>query len=120
MEYKAKIPNAKYKENGIENSEWNEAFVTCEGEPQYINEFKFDDCRVTACVDPTGYSVIDLAKVENVFENNTKIHISEYNFRSKEDVEQDQYNGLMAVVEVLCEIDNIEDVKFYKEMFTVS
>lgn len=68
-------------------------------------------------IDITGYSVLELSLVEIEFEKNTFIYIDEYCLHTKEQIMQDQYNGLMAVVEVLCEIEGIENVSEYKEMF---
>ncbi len=64
----------------------------------------------------SGYSVGDLMKVEYAFETNTVIDGILYSNRGKQEIVQDQYNGLMAVVEVLCEIEGI-DTKEYKKEF---
>lgn len=66
-------------------------------------------------VQVTGYSEEELARVEYAFETNTT-----YDFNgvfSKEQRDQDQYNGLMAVVDVLCDIEGISDPAEYKFMF---
>jgi hypothetical protein len=53
----------------------------------------------------TGYSVEQLEKLESVFENNTE-----------NSSEKEQYKGLCAVFDKLCEIEGIEDSKPYKQM----
>lgn len=66
-------------------------------------------------IDATGYSWEDLAKVEQAFERSTKIV-----FRSAytpSEIDADQFNGLMAVVDVLCEIEGIADAAEYKALF---
>lgn len=71
-------------------------------------------------IDSTGYSFEELAQVELAFERNTKIvHTNYYKFAEKDPraIDEDQLNGLMAVVDVLCKIEGIEDPKPYKEMF---
>jgi hypothetical protein len=68
-------------------------------------------------IDSTNYTWQELAKVEKAFEDNTKINGSMYRRHSKDEIMQDQYNGLMAVVSVLCGIEGIENQEEYKEMF---
>lgn len=58
-------------------------------------------------IEATGYSEEELAKVEYAFETNTNIHIEDYCKNSEQDILEDQYNGLCAVFDVLCELDNI-------------
>lgn len=66
----------------------------------------------------TGYSELEMARIENAFEENTRIGDEEYPMKSKSEIMQDQHNGLMAVVEVLCEIEGIQDPTEYKELFS--
>jgi hypothetical protein len=69
---------------------------------EYIDEAKFE-------IDSTGYSVKDLAKIEFAFET-----------AQKGNTEDDwMFNGLMAVIDVLAEIHNIDliTVKEAKELF---
>jgi len=65
----------------------------------------------------SGYTADDLARIEEAFERSTYISWMEYRsfYHSKEAIMQDQFNGLMAVVDVLCEIEGIapEPVKEY-------
>lgn len=59
-------------------------------------------------IDSTGYTWQELAKVEKMFELNTLINFQYYNKYTKQEIMQDQYNGLMAVVDVLAEINEID------------
>lgn len=65
----------------------------------------------------TGYDADDLAKIESVFEKATKIIWYNLDDFPKEAIMQDQFNGLMAVVDVLCEIEGI-DAQPVKEYFS--
>lgn len=68
-------------------------------------------------VEKTGYTLNEISKIECAFEEATKISFVNYDDYSKETVSEDQFNGLMAVVEVLCKLDNIVEVQEIKEMF---
>ncbi len=56
----------------------------------------------------TGYSVYELAMVEAIF-------ISEHHYATP--VKECQFNGLCAVVEYLCELDNIPNVMDIQSLF---
>lgn len=64
----------------------------------------------------TGYNTEELTQIENAFEYNTKIGFSSYPYTSIQDVLEDQYNGLVAVFEVLCKLDNISDVDYKSKL----
>ncbi len=70
-------------------------------------------------ISKTGYSKEELMKVEHAFEKNSKIEYYMYKSFSKNAIMEDQYKGLMAVVEVLCEIEGLEPAE-YKKMFEYS
>lgn len=55
----------------------------------------------------TGYTVPELMKVEKAFEQSAKILHKDYKHHTEAEVKSDQYNGLVAVTKVLCEIDSI-------------
>lgn len=99
------------------NLEWQEVFVTRFG-VQEINPKNYcGDAKYT--IDITGYTWQNLSKVEKAFEENTAIDTwrGYYdNNISKQEIMEDQYRGLMAVVEVLCEIEGL-DCTPYKEAF---
>jgi regulator of sigma D len=65
----------------------------------------------------TEYSVDELCKIEYAFETNTQIHHVYYDSTTEQEVMEDQFNGLMAVMDVLIELDNIEEGTKYKETF---
>lgn len=103
--------------DGVDNRAWIKAFYTANGQQKFFRE-AFVDSGVLTCARATGYSVRELAKVEYAFETNTRIVAIDYGLHTKSEIMQDQYNGLMAVVEVLCELEGIEDPAEYKELFT--
>lgn len=108
-----------YNENGTPNSAWGNAFQTTEI-GQTFRKTYFSDPEVLECVIPTGYSILELARVEKAFEENTEIDWINYPRFTKEEITQDQYNGLLAVVDILCEIEGIQDPTEYKELFVTS
>lgn len=68
-------------------------------------------------IESTGYSYVELAMVEKAFEYACSINYDDYDKFSKEQVAEDQYNGLMAVVDVLCDIEGIKEVESIKNLF---
>lgn len=65
----------------------------------------------------SGYDADDLARIERTFEGSTKISYYYYDDFPRQAIMQDQFNGLMAVVDVLCEIEGI-DAEPVKEYFS--
>lgn len=57
----------------------------------------------------TGYTEDELAKIEYAFETNTKINHEDYFQYSTQETLEDQYNGLVAVFDVLLELEGIEN-----------
>lgn len=111
---------AVYNDNGTPNSAWGRAFRTNQFSRQVFEKAYFSDPEVLECVIPTGYSILELARVEKAFEENTEIDWINYPRFTKEEITQDQYKGLLAVVEVLCEIEGIQDPTEYRELFTTT
>lgn len=97
------------------NPTWSNVFLTALGS-QETWPFSYEG-ETKKVIDKTGYSWRELARIEYAFECATKINNYDYRFRSKDAIIQDQYNGLMAVVEVLCEIEGIS-AQETKEMFS--
>jgi hypothetical protein len=60
----------------------------------------------------TGYSPEELAEVEYAFEANSW-HVGDVT--SKDDAIQSQFDGLCAVIDKLCEFDEIQNSEFYKD-----
>jgi hypothetical protein len=69
----------------------------------------------------TGYTVEEMAQVEWAFETNTTIDMMEYPeyYRNNKDhkIMEDQFNGLMAVMDVLIKLDEVEKGQEYKDTF---
>lgn len=83
---------------------WDDVFVTAFGVPQpiemqhYIGEAKKQ-------IDSTGYSVKELARIESAFEC---VRGRDRFTESKSSEDEEMFNGLMAVLDVLAEIHNID------------
>ncbi len=94
---------------------WSVVFLCIpdEGQNIYLEYYKGYPKSV---IDKTGYSLYQLAKVEKAFEFNTKIPFNRYRFHTKDEIMKDQFNGLMAVVDVLCKIERL-DSEEYKKAF---
>lgn len=103
----------------VYNSFWSTMFVTS-GCKQIITTIKKNP-NVTyyrkLIKELTGYTWKELAKVEFAFEQNTKISHNRYCDYSEKDIMEDQFNGLMAVMDVLIKFDNIEEGNKCKETF---
>lgn len=97
------------------NSKWRHVFCTNNRLSQKMDLSKYSGL-VKDCIDSTGYSVKELALVERSFENATSIFYHDYSHSSKKEIMEDQFNGLMAVVDVLCEIEGY-DSNEYKKLF---
>lgn len=67
-------------------------------------------------INQTGYSPEELAQVEHVFETNTEFTALSYKDGkcTYEELIQDQFNGLCAVIDVLCEFEG-ENPEIYKD-----
>lgn len=97
------------------NRYWSRVFMTIKGK-QFVkpSSYKYE---AKENIDATGYNMRDLAFIEAAFETATSIDFLEYPKYSKDAIIEDQYNGLMAVVEVLCEIDGITETRYFKDLF---
>jgi hypothetical protein len=67
--------------------------------------------------DLTGYRWYELAQVEYAFEKNTKIKTSYYDEHTEQEIMKDQFNGLMAVMDVLIQLDEVAEGQKYKDTF---
>lgn len=65
----------------------------------------------------TGYKWNELTQVEKAFEENTNIGFWRYNKCTEKEIMEDQFNGLMAVMDVLIKLDDIAEGKKYKDAF---
>lgn len=101
------------------NSWWSKMFFTTHC-GQTITTVK-EDSRVIVyrrrIKELTGYTWREMAEVERVFEQNTKIIHSRYCDYSEKEIMEDQFNGLMAVMDVLIELDDVAEGQKYKNEF---
>ena len=88
-----------------------------------LNQYMFDSDAFEEplqVIAKTGYSPEQMAEVEYAFEANTWY---EENVKTREDKIQSQFEGLCAVIDKLCEFDEIQNSEFFKnklrEKFTV-
>ena len=61
-------------------------------------------------VNSAGYTGLEFSRIEIAFETNTKIRSFDYYLFTENEILNDQYNGLIAVMDVLIELDNIENI----------
>jgi hypothetical protein len=98
---------------------WQKMFVTGYG-GQRITKIS-EDSKVKQLrkkiLNLTGYTWRELARIEKTFEESTKIGNSYYLKYTPEQIMEDQFNGLMAVMDVMIELDNIKQGSTYKETF---
>ncbi len=109
--------------DGISNQAWKRLFMTNSSNKQSLYPFGTDDKFIEealSLISKTDYNMFELAKVEYAFEINTNMWFNTYKCYTKEQIMEDQYKGLMAVVDVLCELDGIEEPNIYKELFNYS
>jgi hypothetical protein len=99
----------------IHNGWWSKFFVTITNEQEI--KHKRADPDYWRLKKLTGYSIEELAKIEFAFETNTKIRYFRYDEHTEEQIMEDQFRGLMAVMDVMIELDNIEEGRKYKETF---
>jgi len=103
----------------IDNTWWSDMFYTNENGQRITTikmhpEIKNLRKRIYKL---TGYKWNELAKVENAFENNTQILYCNYIHYTEEEIMEDQFKGLMAVMDVLIELDEIKEGEKYKDTF---
>jgi len=105
-------------ERNVDNSFWWRLFYTPIGSTKQINTIKDKPGLAEHIKKLTNYSAEELAKVEYAFETNTKITHKNYCQWSEQEVLEDQFNGLSAVVDVLIKLDNLENAdKKYNKAF---
>lgn len=65
--------------------------------------------RAILLISRTGYSVEEITVIESAFEFGASIAYMRYDEFGEQQILEDQFNGLSAVVDVLCELDNVEN-----------
>jgi len=107
-------------ECNVRNSWWSDLFVTnifgrqtiyTKKEGRYVEKYRKDIFKLT------GYKWDEMAKVEKAFETNTKILYVEYPTHTEQQIMEDQFNGLMAVMDVLIKLDDVAEGQKYKDAF---
>ena len=102
----------------VENNFWSTLFITTKnGQFFYDDHTDLSKKRKRLILSLTGYTWLELAKVEFAFETACKISGSWYPRHTEQEIMEDQFNGLMAVMDVLIELDSIEEGTEYKETF---
>lgn len=101
------------------NYAWKDLFFTAGGN----QTVKFDhvkDEEVVKNVNATNYSFWELMRIELAFETNTHIHIKYYSKSSEKHIINDQFKGLMAVLDILFDIHEVEQdqKEEYEKMFS--
>lgn len=98
-------------------SEWSNVFMTTSSGRQVLWTEEYTGIA-KELINKTGYHWTELSRLEKAFEHNTRISGHDYLFTNQSAIMEYQYNGLMAVVSVLCEIEGIKEVEKVKEMFS--
>lgn len=103
----------------VDNAWWKDVFVTSESGQTIYKVENNGNIKVyrKRMFELTGYEWHELAWIEREFENNTKIKAFSYPDYKEHEVMEDQFNGLMAVMDVLIELDDIEEGQKYKNAF---
>lgn len=98
----------------VVNTFWNCIFYTTESGEQIITRNAICEKQLKEL---TEYSWEEMAKVEHAFERAAKIHYYYYGCHTPQEIMEDQFNGLMAVMDVLIELDEVKEGNSYKETF---
>lgn len=99
------------------NTDWKALFMS-DLDGQIIRPWQYSSIvsRALMLIEKTGYSEMELARVELAFESSTKILGRFYSSVTRDEIMQDQFNGLIAVVDILCEIEGYDSAD-YKKLF---
>jgi hypothetical protein len=102
-----------------QNNWWQKMFVTG-SDGQRITKIS-EDSNVKylrkKILNLTGYTWRELARIEKAFEESTEIQYSYYWKYTPEQIMEDQFNGLMAVMDILIELDEVKEGDKYKNNF---
>lgn len=71
---------------------------------KYVSKEKY-----LGVLNAAGYATEEFAEIENAFESNTSLHIHYYLKYSEQEILEDQYRGLCAVVDVLIKLDESKE-----------
>lgn len=102
---------------------WSILFATPKAGASQIRVSKEEECKILSKypevkdqIESTDFTIDELAKIEEVFENSTIISYHNYWIHPKEEIRADQIKGLEAVVKVMLTFD--EQTEDVKEVFT--
>ena len=87
---------------------WGRAFYTS-NRHQKFDEAWLSHYIVSQTIKATGYNYKELMRIEKTFETNTRISLQVYSIYDKKAILEDQFNGLMAVMDVLMDIHECDD-----------
>lgn len=102
-----------------DNFWWGEMFFTIDSELRITKIKEGNNVKKyrRKILNLTGYTWREVAKIENAFEKNTEIPFDKYNHYLSKKVMEDQFKGLMAVMDVLIELDEVKEGDKYKNNF---
>lgn len=86
---------------------WSWGFITSDGWQSVCKEGMETD-EFKRAIAKTEFTAKELMAIEFAFETNSKISSFEYDSYTKEEIREDQINGLRAVVEVMMEFDDVQ------------
>jgi len=95
----------------LDISDWKFLFETHNGYQSLSLGDTYNQEKGRLVIKETGYSVEELAKIEFAFEISTRISWRDYYISTEQQILEDQFNGLSAVLDVLLELDSITDEK---------
>ncbi len=100
-----------------DNAWWSDVFITAGGEQKIYEINDTIENYRKKMFDLTGYRWYELAQVEYAFEKNTRIKNTAYDEYTEQEVMEDQFDGLMAVMDVLIKLDEVAEGQKYKDTF---
>lgn len=99
---------------------WNRLFITVNGIQHRMIETESIEIA-DRLFEYTGYTADEMKQVEYAFEVNTKIKNNGFEVygsgHTEQEILEDQFNGLSAVVDVLLELDGVEHNSVYAAKF---
>lgn len=108
----ANVPESKDNINRTTeiHARWSPLFYTIEhGRQEVYTGYGEEIMEAKRVISYTDFTEDELAKIENVFERNTKIHYIVYPFCRPQSIRRDQIAGLKAVVSTMLSFENQED-----------
>ncbi len=101
----------------VNNTFWSQIFITINFEQFLIEDTVGYEDKIKKIKQLTGYDYIELSEIEYAFETNTKICFTKYCKKTDLEIMEDQFDGLMAVMDVMIKLDEIKDGDVYKQTF---